>query len=72
MKKGRLKRCNATTDRAATTYCGVPVGEEIPDFVGQERTEGDRRGVLLPLQTGGYRERSVYEMTDAFYKTVGK
>jgi transcriptional regulator len=40
--------------------------------LGQERTEGDRRGVLAQLQQGGYRERSLYELTDAFYKTPPK
>ena len=40
--------------------------------LGQERTEGDRRGVLAHLQQGGYRERSLYDMTDAFYKTTPK
>jgi transcriptional regulator len=40
--------------------------------LGQERAEGDRRGVLAHLQRGGYRERSLYEMTDAFYRTAPK
>jgi transcriptional regulator len=40
--------------------------------LGQERSEGDRRGVLAHLQAGGYRERSLYDMTDAFYKTRPK
>ena len=37
--------------------------------LGQERADGDRRGVLAHLQQGGYRERSLYDITDAFYKT---
>jgi transcriptional regulator len=40
--------------------------------LGQERSEGDRRGVLAHLQQGGYRERTLYDVTDAFYKTVPK
>lgn len=40
--------------------------------LGQERTVGDRRGVLEHLQEGAYRERSLYEVTDAFYRTVPK
>jgi transcriptional regulator len=40
--------------------------------LGQERSEGDRRGVLAHLQQGGYRERSLYDVTDAFYKIVPK
>ena len=36
--------------------------------LGQERPDGDRRGVLEHLQQGGYRE--LYEITEAFYKTV--
>ena len=40
--------------------------------LGQERTEGDRRGVLAHLQNAGYRERSRYDVTDAFYKTLPK
>jgi transcriptional regulator len=38
--------------------------------LGQERPDGDRRGVLKHLQQGGYRERSLYDITEAFYKTV--
>ncbi len=38
--------------------------------LGQERPDGDRRGVLKHLQQGGYRERSLYQITEAFYKTV--
>jgi transcriptional regulator len=40
--------------------------------LGQERTAGDRQGVLTHLQKSGYHERSLYEVTDAFYKTVPK
>jgi len=40
--------------------------------LGQERSEGDRRGVLSHLQKGGYRERSLYEVTDEFYRTEPK
>jgi transcriptional regulator len=38
--------------------------------LGQERTDGDRRGVLAHLQEGGYRERSLYEVTEAFYRRL--
>jgi transcriptional regulator len=40
--------------------------------LGQERSEGDKRGVLAHLQKGGYRERSLYDVTNAFYTTAPK
>jgi transcriptional regulator len=40
--------------------------------LGQERSEGDRQGVLAHLQKEAYHERSLYEMTEAFYRTVPK
>jgi transcriptional regulator len=40
--------------------------------LGQERTEGDKQGVLAHLRQGGYRERTLYDVTDAFYKTAPK
>lgn len=36
--------------------------------LGQERSPADKQGVLGHLQKGGYRERSLYEITDAFYQ----
>jgi len=36
--------------------------------LGQERAEGDRQGVLARLREGAYRERSLYELTAAFYR----
>jgi transcriptional regulator len=36
--------------------------------LGQERAEGDRQGVLAHLRDGAYRERSLYELTEAFYR----
>jgi transcriptional regulator len=38
--------------------------------LGQERSEGDRRGVLEHLQKDPYRERSLYEITEAFYRNL--
>jgi len=35
--------------------------------LGQERSEGDRNGVLAHLAQGAYKERSLYELTRAFY-----
>jgi transcriptional regulator len=40
--------------------------------LGQERSEGDRSGVLAHLARGGYKERSLYELTQAFYKSPPK
>jgi transcriptional regulator len=40
--------------------------------LGQERSEGDRQGVLEHLRDGGYRERSLYELTEGFYRTPPK
>jgi transcriptional regulator len=40
--------------------------------LGQERSEGDRQGVLGHLQQGGYRERSLYDVTAAFYRSGPK
>lgn len=36
--------------------------------LGQERSDGDRQGVLTHLRQGGYHERSLYDLTDAFYR----
>jgi transcriptional regulator len=36
--------------------------------LGQERSDGDKQGVLAHLSKGGYREHSLYEMTEAFYR----
>jgi transcriptional regulator len=38
--------------------------------LGQERSEGDRRGVLEHLQKDPYRERSLYDVTEAFYRNL--
>jgi transcriptional regulator len=38
--------------------------------LGQERPEGDKQGVLAHLQKGAYHERSLYDVTEAFYRTV--
>jgi transcriptional regulator len=35
--------------------------------LGQERSEGDRNGILEHLKAGAYKERSLYELTEAFY-----
>jgi len=40
--------------------------------LGQERSEADRRGVLDHLQRGPYKERSLYELTRAFYENPPK
>ena len=40
--------------------------------LGQERSAGDRQGVLGRLQKGAYRERSLYDVTETFYRTVPK
>ena len=40
--------------------------------LGQERSEGDRNGVLAHLARGAYKERSLYELTQAFYKNPPK
>jgi len=40
--------------------------------LGQERIEGDRQGILPHLQKQEYRERSLYDLTDAFYKNPPK
>jgi transcriptional regulator len=40
--------------------------------LGQERSEGDRNGVLAHLARGGYKERSLYDLTQAFYKSPPK
>lgn len=39
--------------------------------LGQERSADDRQGVLTHLQKGGYREPSLYEVTEAFYRRGG-
>ena len=40
--------------------------------LGQERSEGDRNGVLAHLARGEYKERSLYDLTQAFYKSPPK
>ena len=40
--------------------------------LGQERSEGDRNGVLAHLARGEYKERSLYDLTQAFYKNPPK
>lgn len=40
--------------------------------LGQERSEDDRKGVLANLARGSYKERSLYELTQAFYKNPPK
>jgi transcriptional regulator len=40
--------------------------------LGQERSEGDRAGVLEHLKAGGYKERSLYELTAALYQNRPK
>jgi transcriptional regulator len=40
--------------------------------LGQERSEGDKAGVLANLARGAYKERSLYELTQAFYKNPPK
>jgi transcriptional regulator len=40
--------------------------------LGQERPEGDRQGVLAHLQKDPYHERSLYDVTEAFYRTLPK
>lgn len=40
--------------------------------LGQERSEGDRQGVLAHLQKDAYHERSLYEMTEEFYRLRSK
>jgi transcriptional regulator len=37
--------------------------------LGQERNEADRNGVLAQLKAGAYRERTLYEVTEAFYRS---
>jgi transcriptional regulator len=37
--------------------------------LGQERSEADKQGVLDHLRAGGYRERSLHEITEAFYRS---
>lgn len=51
----------------------VPFSMEIDALegkfkLGQERTEGDRQGVLTHLREGRYRETSLQELTESFYK----
>ena len=38
--------------------------------LGQERSEGDRRGVLEHLLKDPYRERSLYDITESFYRNL--
>jgi transcriptional regulator len=40
--------------------------------LGQERIEGDRQGILPHLKQQQYRERSLFELTEAFYTRVPK
>jgi len=40
--------------------------------LGQERTEPDRKGVLTNLARGAYKERSLFDLTEAFYKSHPK
>ena len=40
--------------------------------LGQERSEGDRQGVLARLRSAPYQERSLSEVTEAFYRSVPK
>jgi transcriptional regulator len=40
--------------------------------LGQERSEGDRNGVLAHLARSEYKERSLYDLTQAFYKDPPK
>jgi transcriptional regulator len=40
--------------------------------LGQERSESDRNGVLAHLARGEYKERSLYDVTQAFYKSPPK
>jgi transcriptional regulator len=40
--------------------------------LGQERSDGDRNGVLARLASGGYRERSLYDLTRALYTSFPK
>src|SRR5262249_20216898 len=39
--------------------------------LGQERSDADKQGVLSHLRQGGYRERSLYDITEAFYRSPG-
>jgi transcriptional regulator len=40
--------------------------------LGQERSAGDRSGVLEHMQKEAYRERSLYDITEAFYRNLPK
>lgn len=40
--------------------------------LGQERSEGDRQGVLAHLKAAEYSERSLYDVTEAFYRNGPK
>jgi transcriptional regulator len=40
--------------------------------LGQERSEGDRNGVLAHLARDGYKEQSLHDLTQAVYKNVPK
>jgi transcriptional regulator len=53
----------------------APFGIEIEALegkfkLGQERTAGDRQGILEHLRTTPYRERSLLQLTDSVYKRV--
>jgi transcriptional regulator len=40
--------------------------------LGQERSAADRQGVLAHMRDGGYKERSLYQVTEAFYRSPPK
>ena len=40
--------------------------------LGQERSEGDRQGVLGHMREHRYKERSLFALTEAFYRTMPK
>lgn len=40
--------------------------------LGQERSDGDRSGILAHMKGGGYRERSLEQFTAAFYQRTAK
>lgn len=40
--------------------------------LGQERSDGDREGILAHLARGEYKERSLYDLTQAVYKKFPK
>ena len=40
--------------------------------LGQERSAADRQGILAGMRGSGYHERSLFEFTEAFYRTTPK